>query len=78
MPSIESPVIEGVCDAEEEARIIRNVTQAFGKAAGGDMAANSSVRIVEVRSGNWGFGGEVLTAEAGHRIKATRPPSPTG
>ncbi|MEM1065965.1 MAG: tautomerase family protein [Pseudomonadota bacterium] len=78
MPSIEIQVLEGVFDADEKARIIRHVTKAFGEAAGGDMAANTSVRILEVKSGNWGFGGEVLTAEVGHRIKATKPSTPGG
>jgi len=57
MPLIDIQVLEGVFDEDDKARIIKKVTEAFGDAAGGDMAANTSVRIHEVKSGSWGFAG---------------------
>lgn len=70
MPHIEINVMEGVFDDEDKARIIREVTAAFGRAAGGKMGQNTAVRIHEVKSGSWGYGGEVLTTEVGLRIKS--------
>jgi len=72
MPLIDITVIEGVFDDQEKARIIARVTEAFGEAAGGNMGANTSVRIHEVRSGSWGYGGEVLTTQTGLAIKAAQ------
>ena len=70
MPLIDIQVLEGVFDDEDKKRIIEKVTDAFGEAAGGAMRANTSVRIHEIKSGAWGYGGEVLTTEVGLRIRA--------
>ena len=69
MPSIDIQVLEGVFDDAGKARIIESVTDAFGQAAGGDMKANTSVRIHEERSGSWGYGGTAMTTEDGLRIR---------
>lgn len=61
MPSIDIQVLEGVFDDDEKGRIIEGVTRAFGDVAGKTIMAGTSVRIHEVRSGSWGWGGEVLT-----------------
>ena len=52
MPLIDIQVIEGVFSDEEKADMISKVTAAFGEAAGGDMAANTSVRIHGVKVGS--------------------------
>lgn len=48
MPSIDIQVLEDVFDDVDKAHIIKSVTDAFGKAAGGDIKTNTSVRIHEV------------------------------
>ena len=63
MPTMDIQVLEGVFDADEKARIIRGVTRAFGEVAGETMRDGLSVRIHEVRSGAWGYAGEVLHTE---------------
>ena len=63
MPSIEIQVLENVFSAEEKAEIIRRVTDAFGSVAGDTIRAGTSVRLLEVQSGSWGYGGSVLTTE---------------
>lgn len=72
MPSIDIQVMAGVFDNEDKARIIREVTDAFGRAAGGRMGENTSVRIHEVAPGSWGYAGSVLTLEDALAIKAGR------
>jgi len=69
MPSIDIQVMAGVFDDDEKGRIIREVTEAFGRAAGGNMGANTSVRIHEVAPGAWGYGGKVLSLDDAKAIK---------
>ncbi|WP_172295773.1 tautomerase family protein [Pseudoruegeria sp. HB172150] len=61
MPAIDIQVLEGVFSDEEKAEIIRKVTDAFGDVAGKTIRAGTSVRIHEVKSGSWGYAGNVLT-----------------
>jgi len=63
MPSIDIQVLEGVFSDEEKRRIIENVTNGFGEVAGETIRNNTSVRIHEVRSGSWGYAGQVLHTE---------------
>lgn len=69
MPLIDIQVMEGVFSDEEKAAMISKVTAAFGEAAGGDMAANTSVRIHEVKVGSWGYAGKPLTLQDALNIK---------
>lgn len=59
MPSIDIQVLDGVFSEEEKADIILRVTDAFGDVAGQTIKSGTSVRIHEVSSGAWGYGGEV-------------------
>ncbi|SLN42434.1 4-oxalocrotonate tautomerase [Roseivivax jejudonensis] len=69
MPAIDIQVMDGVFTAEEKAEIIVAVTRAFGGVAGDRLAANTSVRIHEIPSGAWGYGGTVLTTEDAKAIR---------
>lgn len=60
MPAIDVQVLEGVFSPAEKAAIIPGLTEAFGAVAGPTLQANTSVRIHEIGSGAWGYGGEVL------------------
>ncbi|MEQ9259859.1 MAG: tautomerase family protein [Roseovarius sp.] len=73
MPLIDIQVLEGVFTQDEKERIITSVTRAFGEAAGGRMMENTSCRIHEVKSGSWGFGGQILHTELGLSIKKGDP-----
>ncbi|MGJ8622756.1 MAG: tautomerase family protein [Yoonia sp.] len=70
MPSIDIQVLEGVFSAEEKAEIIRKVTDAFGAVAGQTIRAGTSVRVHEVRSGSWGYAGNILTTEDALEMRA--------
>ncbi|SFD82275.1 tautomerase family protein [Roseivivax sediminis] len=69
MPAIDIQVMTGVFSAEEKARIITAVTEGFGSVAGETLQANTSVRIHEIQSGAWGYGGAVLTTEDARRMR---------
>ena len=70
MPSIDIQVLENVFSDEEKAEIIRRVTEAFGSVAGETIRAGTSVRVHEVGSGCWGWGGSVLTTADALAMKA--------
>ena len=70
MPLIDIQVMEGVFDEGEKARIIAQVTEAFGNVAGRAMADATSTRIHEIKVGSWGYGGKVFTLEDAKAIKA--------
>ncbi len=55
MPSIEIQVLEGVFSAEEKGKIIQNGT---------------SVRLLEVSSGSWGYAGHILTTQDALEMRA--------
>lgn len=70
MPSMEIQVLEGVFSAAEKGRIIEKVTAAFGEVAGDTIARSLSVRVLEVQSGAWGYGGNVLTTADARRMRS--------
>lgn len=69
MPLIDIHVLEGVFTAEEKAALIRETARAFGTVAGQAMQANTSVRVHEVPSGQWGGADQVWTTERALALK---------
>lgn len=61
MPSIDIQVLENVFSDAEKGEIIKKVTDAFAEIAGEAIKQGTSVRIHEVQSGAYGYGGNVLT-----------------
>ncbi len=72
MPLIDIQVLEGVFDAKDKALIIERVTDAFVSVAGGTMKQGTSVRIHEIKSGDWGFAGVPLHTEDGLAMRAAK------
>lgn len=70
MPSIDIQVLEGVFSAQEKAEIIQKVTEAFGEVAGQRIKGGTSVRVHEVRSGSWGYAGNILTTDDALKMRA--------
>jgi len=70
MPSIDIQVLEGVFSTQEKAEIIRKVTNAFGEVAGQTIKGGTSVRVHEVRSGSWGYAGNILTTESAQEMRS--------
>jgi 4-oxalocrotonate tautomerase len=69
MPAIDIQVLEGVFTPEEKAEMIARVTAAFGEVAGETMRQNTSCRVHEIRSGDWGYAGRALTTEVGLEMR---------
>ena len=70
MPLIDIQIMEGVFSDEEKARMIENVTAGFGAVAGQAMADATSVRIHEIKSGSWGYGGKPFYLKDALEIKS--------
>jgi 4-oxalocrotonate tautomerase len=63
MPLVDIEVIEGVFDTAQKARMIKNVTDAMVAVEGEPMRGVTWVRVKEVRSGQWGIGGNTPSAD---------------
>jgi 4-oxalocrotonate tautomerase len=62
MPLVDIELIEGVFDADQKRRMIRDVTETMVAIEGEAMRGVTRVRIQELASGEWGIGGKALTA----------------
>ena len=63
MPLVNVKLIEGVFDAEQKQRIVRDLTEAMVAIEGENMRSVTWVVVEEVRSGDWGVGGKPLRTE---------------
>ena len=61
MPLIQVSLIEGVFTPEQKQQIIHKLTDAMVEVEGEALRGVTWVTIQEVRSGEWGIGGQSLT-----------------
>ena len=61
MPLIQVSMIEQVFTPEQKREVIRKLTDAMVEIEGEAMRGVTVVTIEEVRSGDWGIGGQPLT-----------------
>ena len=73
MPFVNVKVIEGVFSAAQKQDIVRKVTDAMVEVEGENMRPVTWVVVEEVKSGEWGIGGQALTTEAVHALAAGVP-----
>jgi len=79
MPLIQVKLIENVFTPEQKNQIISKLTDAMVSIEGENMRPVTVVTIEEVRSGEWGIGGQAMTTGAVHALAAGRVDSaPTG
>ncbi len=64
MPLINVKVIEGVFSEAQKKEMVQKLTDTMVSIEGENMRQVTWVVIDEVKSGNWGIGGNVLTTEA--------------
>jgi len=64
MPLIQVKLIEDVFSAAQKKEIISRLTDAMVSIEGENMRPVTWVVIEEVRSGEWGIGGNALTTDA--------------
>ncbi|KPJ77720.1 MAG: 4-oxalocrotonate tautomerase [Deltaproteobacteria bacterium SG8_13] len=64
MPLVNVKVIEGVFSEAQKKEMVQKLTDTMVSIEGENMRQVTWVVIDEVKSGNWGIGGNALTAEA--------------
>ena len=70
MPLINVRLIEGVFDEDEKQQMIEKLTDAMVDIEGENMRGVTWVVIDEVKSGDWGMGGNAVTTADVHALAA--------
>lgn len=70
MPFVQVKVIEGVFSTAQKQEMIQRLTDSMVAIEGEAMRGVTSVVIEEVRSGDWGIGGNALTTADVQAIQA--------
>lgn len=73
MPFINVKVIEDVFSPAQKREIVEKLTDAMVSIEGENMRGVTWVVVEEVRSGDWGIGGDVLTTEDVRALAAGAP-----
>ena len=74
MPLINVKLIEGVFDASQKREIVEKLTDAMVEIEGENMRPVTWCVVEEVRSGDWGIGGQPLTTADVKNLAAGVPP----
>ena len=72
MPLIQVKVIEGVFSQEQKREIVKKLTDAMVSIEGESLRQFTLCIVEEVKSGDWGFGGNPLTTSDVKTLQAGR------
>ncbi len=73
MPLVNVRLIEGVFNEDEKHAMIEKLTDTMVEIEGENMRGVTWVVIDEVKSGDWGLGGQALTTDAVKSLQAGVP-----
>ena len=73
MPLVNVKVMEGVFTTAQKGEMIRKLTDAMVSIEGENMRPVTLVVIEEVKSGDWGIGGDPLTLNDVKTLAAGKP-----
>ena len=73
MPFVNVKVIEGVFSAQQKQDMIRKLTDTMVDIEGDNMRSVTWVVVEEVRSGDWGIGGNALSTADVKALAAGQP-----
>jgi 4-oxalocrotonate tautomerase len=73
MPLVNVRLIEGVFTPEQKSEIIHGLTEAMVAVEGEALRGVTWVVLEEVRSGDWGIGGQGLTTADVHALQGQAP-----
>ncbi|MES9945905.1 MAG: tautomerase family protein [Candidatus Thiodiazotropha sp.] len=71
MPLITVNLIENVFSPEEKVEMIEKLTNAMVEIEGESMRSVTWVKIEEVPEGQWGIGGNAMTAAMVHQLQSS-------
>ena len=74
MPLIEVKLVEGVFNEAQKHEMIERITEVMVDIEGENLRNHTTVIVEEIKSGDWGIGGHVMSTEAissmaGHHIE---------
>jgi 4-oxalocrotonate tautomerase len=78
MPMVTVKVIEGVFTAEQKREMISRITDAMVEVEGESLRPVTWVLVEEVRSGQWGIGGNGLSTADVHALHGQPAAAATG
>jgi 4-oxalocrotonate tautomerase len=73
MPLVNVKLIEGVFTSAQKQEMIRKLTDTMVSIEGENLRPVTWVVIEEVKSGDWGIGGDSLTTQDVHKLAAGNP-----
>ncbi len=73
MPFVNVKVIEGVFSSEQKQEMVRSLTDAMVSIEGENMRPVTWVVVEEVKSGDWGIGGNPLSTSDVKALAAGQP-----
>jgi 4-oxalocrotonate tautomerase len=73
MPLVNVKIIEGVFDDSQKRDMIEKLTETMVEIEGENMRGVTWVVVEEVKSGDWGIGGQALTTGDVHALAAGVP-----
>jgi 4-oxalocrotonate tautomerase len=73
MPLVNVKLVEGVFDAQQKQRIVRELTEAMVAIEGENMRPVTWVLVEELKSGDWGIAGNPLTTADVKALAAGTP-----
>ena len=73
MPLINVKVIEGVFSKAQKREIVEKLTEVMVSIEGENLRQVTWVVVEEVKSGDWGIGGNALTTEDVHALAGGPP-----
>jgi 4-oxalocrotonate tautomerase len=73
MPLVNVKLIEGVFTSSQKQEMIRKITDAMVSIEGENMRPVTWVVVEEVKSGDWGIGGNPLTTDDVKALAAGKP-----
>jgi len=69
MPLVNVQIIENVFTPDQKKEIIQKITDTMVSIEGEALRGVTWVKIDEVKEGNWGIGGQTLSASDVHRMQ---------
>jgi 4-oxalocrotonate tautomerase len=73
MPLVNVKLIEGVFSDAQKREIVQKLTDTMVSIEGENMRPVTWVIVEEVKSGDWGIGGQPMTTEAVKELAAAQP-----
>ena len=73
MPFVEVKVIENVFTHQEKQEIVKKITDIFVSYMGENLRQHTMVVVQEIKEGEWGIGGQGITADMVHAMEKAIP-----